>query len=243
MPASESTIALRRYTAQAAQGAAQAVKSRADAGLLSQLDLALEMARFQFRDIEGSYWYLDAHAGQWHRFDGRDWQPAQAPPSAIEGLDGLPVPPQAGGPPALDEVQSLPGEGALQSPPQAMIDAVGIVRQAYEQGELSSDEATSLLLRRYLIDRWGRFWSVGVRSGRWYVYDQELWTLSDGAPDPETLLRLQPAADVCSACGQPTGGADACPYCGTPVSANPVDAAAPPDLVGAGDEAGGQGRG
>jgi hypothetical protein len=121
--------------------------------------------------------------------------------------------------------QSIDRQGAEKG---TLVESAAAVRAAYEAGALSSLEAHAMLARRYLVDRSGAFWSVGVCSGGWYRFVEDAWQRAGGPPDPASLVRLQPSPAACPACGQPTEGAGSCPNCG---------AALPSDLVGLSDQA------
>jgi hypothetical protein len=228
MPTIDPILDLRRYSADLVRQAAERVRERAAMGLLSQLDLALAMAQFRFRDLDDRCWFLDAYSDQWYRHDGRDWQVADGPPMVLEGADRLSVP---SGEPDLDFL-SIDRQGTeddmTRSAPDTLAESVAVVRAAYEAGELSSLEAHAMLARRYLVDRSGAFWSVGVRSGSWYRFAEDGWQREVGPPDPGLLVRLQPSVGACPTCGQLAEGGGSCPRCGTSL---------PNDLVGLSDQA------
>ena len=86
---SSEVIPLKRYSKVDVDRSAAALRRRIQDGLLSQLDLAQEMAAYVLRDEQGGYWFLDANSDQWYRFAQGDWQPAQNVPQTLEGMDGL----------------------------------------------------------------------------------------------------------------------------------------------------------
>jgi hypothetical protein len=228
MPDTDPILDLRRYTVDLVHRAAGRVRQRAAGGLLGQIDLALAMAQFRFRDLEGCPWFLDAYGGQWYRHDGCDWQGAGAPPAVLEGADGLPTP--AGEFDLALESADRPGAEAemTRAGAAALAESVALVRVAYEAGELSSLEAHALLARWFLVDRCGTFWGVGVHSGRWYRFAEDAWQQAGGPPDSQSLVRLHPSAGPCPICGQPAEGQRSCAHCGT---------ALPGDLSGLSDQA------
>jgi ribosomal protein L32 len=216
-------IPLRWYSKPAIGAAASALMGRAQAGVLSQLDLAQAMLAFCFRDEQGIYWFLTAPSGQWYRLGSTDWEPANEVPEMLEGPEGLPT--ELDLPAKEQETTATPPSA---SPPKALNAAVAVIRAAYAQGQANNLETRALLAQRILIDRQGRVWTVGAQSGQWYVFEQGDWTRAVAPPEPGTLARLQAPPEYCPSCGQPVQGTGICPHCG---------AAVPPMLEGVADEA------
>jgi hypothetical protein len=206
-------IALRWYRGAQIDEAARALREDTEAGLLSQLDLALALSAFLFRDGDGAYWYHDAWMEVWYCFDGRDWQRTQRePPHEMEGLDGLDVPPEPISPPQDTDATTLAGDA---SPMQALAAARAEVGEAYRAGWIASTDAETLLGRSVLIDSDGRVWTVGAASGAWYCDGGNGWARAPAPPDPGSLARIRPPAGPCPSCGAALEGALACPSCGT----------------------------
>jgi hypothetical protein len=207
---------LRRYATSAIRAAAAALLNRAQAGLLGQLDLAREMLAFCLRDGKGGYWFLDATTGQWHRLGTTDWAPVGDAPAVLEGPNGLPV-----------EQAASSAEGApsrTSSPPTSPIvilaDAVDAIRASYGEGRVDSATAQSLLAQRFLIDKQGRAWTVGVSSAKWYQFQDDGWEARGAPPPPDTLARLLPPTDPCPGCNEILERGGPCPTCGTIVPPN-----------------------
>jgi len=201
--------------------AAAALMARTQAGLLGQLDLARAMLSFCFRDLGGTYRFLDAPGGQWFRFDGTDWHPAADIPAMLEGSDALPV--DVALPPATDP----PSPSPSATPSTVLIEAIQALRAAYAGGQINNIVAEALLGQRFLVDYQGRAWTVGVQSGQWYAFSQGEWKAAAAPADTRTLARIRSPSGACPGCGQPVECADACPHCG---------AAVPPVLEGVSDE-------
>ncbi|MFN2154959.1 MAG: zinc-ribbon domain-containing protein [Anaerolineae bacterium] len=219
-------IALRWYRRAQIDEAARVVREDTEAGMLSQLDLALALSTFLFRGAEGSYWYHDAWMEAWYRFDGRDWMLAQGgPPQELEGLDGLAVPPEPISPPQDTDATMV---AAVASPVQALVAAQAEVREAYRVGWIASTDAEALLGQSVLIDHDGRVWTVGANSGTWYCDDGTGWVQKPAPPDPDSLARIRPPAGPCPSCGAALEGSTTCPACGTAV---------PPELEGLSENA------
>jgi hypothetical protein len=215
---------LRRYATSAIVAAAAALLNRAQAGLLGQLDLAQEMLAFCFRDGKGGHWFLDATSGQWHQLGATDWAPVEHAPAVLEGLDGLPVEPPAS--PA--ENSSRRASNPPTSPIVALADGVDGIKDGYGEGRIDSQTAASLLAQRFLIDKSGRAWTVGVGSAKWYLYQDDGWEARGAPPLAETLARLLPPTDPCPGCGETLSLGGPCPNCGTVV---------PPHLDGVAEDA------
>jgi hypothetical protein len=219
-------IALRWYRRLQIDEAARAIREDTEAGLLSQLDLALALSTFLFRGAEGSYWFHDAWMEAWCRFDGRDWQRTQdQPPQELEGLDGLAVPPEPISPPQDTEATMV---AAVTSPAQTLVAAQAEIREAYRAGWIASTDAEALLGQSVLIDHDGRVWTAGTTSGAWYCDDGTGWDHKPAPPDPDALARIRPPAGPCPSCGAALEGAMTCPACGTAV---------PPELDGLSENA------
>jgi len=212
---------LRWVSKQTIAAAAADVVSQAQAGLLSQLDLARQMLDFVFRTPGGVYCFCDALQGQWYRFDGTDWQPETRIPERLEGPDALPV--RLPLPPDVEP----PPPSPTASPTAVLAEAIRALRTAYTAGQIDSLTAEALLGQRFLVDRQGTAWTAGAQSGRWYAFSQGQWGQAAAPPDPGTLARLRPPSGPCPSCGHPVEAVGPCPQCGTAI---------PPVLEGLSDE-------
>jgi len=98
--------------------------------------------------------------------------------------------------------------------PEALEKIVSSTQLAYERGDISSMITESLLGRYILVDKDGRIWTIGLRSGAWYYYLDDDWVKSDKKPKTDTLLRLKAPPDDCAQCGHSLDGGYVCPSCG-----------------------------
>ena len=213
---------MRRYLKPVIGAAAAVLMGQVRAGLLSQLDLAQAALAFCFRDSTGAYWFLDPYAGQWFHLTHGDWQPINEVPDVLEGPDNLPATFDiVGGP-------EDPPPPPVMTPVDALATAVEAIGRAYGRGQINNQDAEALLVRHMLVDRRGRVWTVGVQSGRWYVFEPDRWTAASAPPEPRTLARLRPPADPCPSCSQPVNEAGPYPHCRAMV---------PPELEGVDEEA------
>jgi hypothetical protein len=222
MTTDPSLIPVRRYLKPVIGAAAAVLMGQVEAGLLSQLDLAQAVLAFCFRDDADAYWFLDPCAGQWYHLTHGDWQPDNEVPDVLEGPDNLPATFDiVGGP-------EDPPPPPVMTPIDALATGVEATGRAYARGQINNQDAEVLLARHVLIDRRGQVWTVGVQSGRWYVFEPDRWTAASAPPDPRTLARLRPPAGPCPSCSQSVSEAGPCPHCGAMV---------PPELEGVDEEA------
>lgn len=204
-------VALRKYSLDAVQAAAQALRQNLDRGVIQLPEFWLEQNLFRFRDGRGHHWYLDVRANSWHCFAQEAWQEAGPTPARLEGV-AVPVLEMALAAEedaANDVTDDSPVEGPV---PEMLAANVRQLRQAYERGLLPSTDIEVVLADQYLIDREGTFWAVGVRSGRWYRSEEAEWVQVDAPPAAQTLLEEEPAR--CPECGQVTLADGTCPNCG-----------------------------
>ncbi len=205
-------VALRKYSLDDVQAAAQALRQDLDSGVIQVPEFWLEQDLFRFRDGGGLYWFLDVRANRWHRFAQGVWQEAGPAPARLEGVAA----------PALEMAlvveeeyaddhltDDTPAEGPI---PEILATNVRKLRQAYERGKLPSGDMEALLADQYLIDHEGTFWTVGVRSGHWYHSEEAEWVQVDAPPADHTLLEPEPAR--CPECGQVVPADGTCPNCG-----------------------------
>ena len=207
---------LRRYALGDILDATSDLRQRFEAGILNTLQFALELNQFRFRDNRGDHWYLDARTNQWYRFNEGQWQSSSTPPKSLEGPESLMI--NVSAPPEDTADLEDPFESREQwTPTEALETIVQTTRSAYEQGQISSMDTELLLARRYVVDKEGRFWTVGGRSGNWYYFEDGRWTMSDQPPEIESLLRLQLGRQTCDACGYFIEEGYVCPQCGADV--------------------------
>jgi len=147
-------------------------------------ELALLLAQLLFRDSGGSYWAADPLAQRWYRWHESAWQAAAAPGGSLEGLASLDVP-------GSDLAEIPVVEDEPKTPTSAAAVATELTERlatAYRAGRLSSEQAGELLGRITLIDRQGRLWRRGARSGEWYTFEDGDWASQLEPPTDEALL-------------------------------------------------------
>ncbi|HEX9694863.1 MAG TPA: hypothetical protein VGB64_00955 [Actinomycetota bacterium] len=157
------SVELRRYT--------RAEAERMPAGRGAPAPEALV-----FRDPAGVWWRLDAASRSWLRFDGAAFVAAQSPPDTLEGAALLAQSTQPV-PPGMDDApQQYPDANAF------MEGVVERVRERYERGEITSEAAEAVLCGHLVAGPGPRIWTVGVRSGSWYEFDDGAWQRRNGPP-------------------------------------------------------------
>lgn len=208
---------LQRFTAVHVQEMAQSISRELGdfTASLDQLESSLEA--FKFRDPSACYWTVGPGRLQWCRFVQGQWMPAGSPSGTLEGPEIL-----NGWIAATRRRESPDGrtrqEPQVSSAPAFLQAMVQETRQAYERGEISSAAAESSLTGFYLLDRSGRFWTPGFRTGSWYSFEAGRWNRAQQAPSPEALLDLrQTDSQRCPHCGTELGeGSKFCRNCGNP---------------------------
>lgn len=198
-------------------------------------DPSLRRIDLTFRDEDGTYWYLDVQNKRWYRhasapgtMDESAWQTAETPARDLEGPDSLSahIPAPIKQPAPVDDPQA---ENPLLNAPASRVLAhiVGYIRDSYQEGRITADDAERYLTGQYLVDKAGRFWIPGLHSEKWYSFENGRWSVAENPPPEEELLRLDRNPATCDACGQTVEKGWTCPDCGTDLS---------PQLSGAEDE-------
>jgi hypothetical protein len=206
---------LRRYNADVVLSAAGQLWNRFESGDLNWIELALALSELKFRDDAGDYWFLDACASRWYRFDQLGWRAVSDTPEVLESVASL-LAGRLALPKAPDFDAEFDESWAEGSAVKALEGVTRMVRSAYATGEVSSLDAEQLLRRHRIVDRRGRFWTVGVRSGQWYRFEGGVWAQAEAPPPADSLLRLE-MPGRCEACGHEIDGKGACPECGVQV--------------------------
>jgi len=178
---------------------------------------ALSKAEGVARDQTGAYWLYDPRVQRWHRHTPAGWQLAAQPPTGPLEAPASPA--------LLSDRQTAQALGALgpQGPPpgdptpqQALSHAVASLRQSYEQGHLSSDDATEIAARMALLDRQGCFWMPGFWSGDWHRFHTGDWREAE-PPAVDALVRLDEGPRPCDTCRAQLASGLICPACGEAV--------------------------
>ncbi|MGQ9618414.1 MAG: zinc-ribbon domain-containing protein [Candidatus Aminicenantia bacterium] len=110
------------------------------------------------------------------------------------------------------------------------------LKEKKERGEITKDEFVAELQKLIFKDEYGRYWALGITSGKWHYHDGSRWIPAKppyqdenviicpycGFANPENSLicikcekELQKPAEVtCPRCGKEIpDGAGVCPYC------------------------------
>lgn len=137
------------------------LKGQLGAGRITheQFEGALKEALVE--DDQGRYWMLGVDTGKWYVHEGATWVEA-IPPGM--GTDITPPPLDPRFQKAEDEYFKLKGQ-------------LGAGRITHEQFEAALKESL-------VEDDQGRYWMLGVDSGKWYVHEGENWVESNPPPAP-----------------------------------------------------------
>jgi ribosomal protein L40E len=188
--------AVRRYYPGDVLVAATELREGFEAGALNPVQFALALNDLRFRDENGDYWFLDARTTHWYRFDEGEWRPSSTDPKVLEGLasPALEIARAAGGTkPEFEPFFEAEAPQGL-TPIKAVEAAVQTTKAAYERGRMSTTEAQRLLTGQYITDEKGRFWTIGVRSGQWYYFEDRQWRKAEQPPALDSLLRVEVGA-------------------------------------------------
>jgi ribosomal protein L32 len=208
---------LRWYEVEQLTESARLLKQRLDAGVAGWLEFSLAASQYVLRDDGGAYWFLDPFTDSWQRHDQAGWCPVRQQPEArLEGLQALAehaVLPAG----LISELDDPFGAKESWQPQEVILMLVHKAGQDYRVGAHASDEVELLLGRMYLMDRQGRFWTVGIHSQQWYRYADANWVKVEHGPDPDQLVRWRGGLVKCEQCGAEVEDATLCPNCGAPL--------------------------
>jgi hypothetical protein len=208
------TTILRWYAIDALEQSALLLRQRWESGAAGWLEFALAASQFLLRDQSGAYWFLDVSTGEWHQHDQGGWRlPPNAAPGRLEGLQALAESGLllAAAPGDFDD--AFASQECWQ-PVEVLHILVERARQGYLAGAYSSRDIEALLGRLFLLDRQGRFWTLGFNSQQWQRFAEQGWVQVGHSPDPKQLVRLWGESGRCGQCGSQTGGSRLCPACG-----------------------------
>ena len=202
---------LQYYPVERIKKAADVITAAIHEQNINWIDQALILSRLYFRDQAGKYWFFDQFEQDWYFFEDTKWLLTSELPASLEGLvNVLPGEPEiSDGPGDLDDATVV----VSRSPQQTLKDSIRKIKEDYQAGWLSSQDAEVVAMRHYLIDQQGLFWVVGLESGDWYWKNEESWERASAPPEENELLKLV-GSEQCSECDQPLGGVVICPNCG-----------------------------
>lgn len=169
-----------------------------------------------FRSQSTDYWALDGRGMQWYCFSKSAWKPMAGVPSRLEGLADLPIFHSSLNEKRtkIDETELPPETKGSRPDHQIYSEFVDLIHSAYQDGDLTSDEAEAYLYSHFLIARNGLPWTLGVKTRHWYRFNQDKWQMSKTPPTDMQLARLPGADRLCPKCGKETAGESQCPHCG-----------------------------
>jgi len=161
------------------------------------------------RDGTGTYWRRER--ARWLVRSDDAWTDAGTPTESLEGPALYALLADEGNLPARPkkpERRSADGVAFLEA-------AASDVRQAYERGEISSEDGDRLLVSHVVVDGDGVLWLPGCRSGSWYAFQDGTWARVERRPDPRSLVEPRVEAPACPSCGNVADDGSFCPVCGT----------------------------
>jgi hypothetical protein len=177
----------RHYRRSTILAAARELRQRHESGATNHLDYVLELNCYRLRDRDGAYWFLDPATERWYRFEAGRWRARDTAPDMIEGPDLTSfLAAGAHGAEAYEPREPVEPKGLTAA--QALAAIVGEIRSGFDDGTLSSSDARHLLARQVLVDLDGGFWTQGIRSRRWYRFEDRRWHRSDHPPPAEEQL-------------------------------------------------------
>ncbi len=214
---------LRMYLAASLQEAADDLIERHQFGAINAHELGTSLSRFVLRDIQGIYFAYDGRQQRWYRHMNENWQAVSGAPECLEGPTDLPV----DRPPIEQDAnvdQSPPEDAqAKQQPTTQVLQRIAkMIAEAYAAGQLNLLDASEILQDYILLDRQGRPWMPGVRTGTWYAYTDGTWKPFKTPPADEDLISLDQESATCRFCGTALDGQTICPNCHKPVP-SPLD--------------------
>ena len=179
MNPSRSPDSYRRYTPGQVAEAADAIRPRLASGLLTSPETERLLI---LRDLSGAVWAHGLRSKRWYLHQSGSWVSGQPLPQILEGVAALAgqLPRESSIPPEHATVSSA--EDSVTPAPEAAVELVKRLRQAYQAGMLSTAEAEMVLDELVLLDPAGDLWAPGFESDRWYRLAGTRWEAAPGAP-------------------------------------------------------------
>jgi|GEM_PF-2288565 len=183
---------LRMYATSALEDMSRDVRRRRADKVMSDVDLALLLARCVLREQGGAYLYFDPRDASWARWNGETWHPSAAPRGPLAGEDGLPVPIPRPEVPAEEAIEA----SEVVSASEALAQIRHTVHEAYWDGRIDSEAAAVLMARQVLVDLGGTVWTVGFATGRWYRAESGRWQPFASPPTDDDLYGREELASL-----------------------------------------------
>ncbi|MFN8454374.1 MAG: LysM peptidoglycan-binding domain-containing protein [Anaerolineae bacterium] len=165
------------------------------AGKIDEAMFIAEVDKLQFQDQRSRFWMIGAQSGNWHYYDGQNWQ--QADP---RDADNLPFVDEQGrywqrgvksgdwyyyNPDTKEWVKPSPtgdsrpvpvfnrGDSSAARPPSST--TYPTQPQPYQQPDYSAGSDAPQFDGELFQDDEGRYWAIGAKTGQWYFYDHTGW--------------------------------------------------------------------
>jgi len=169
----------RRYKPGQVAEAADAIRPRLASGLLTSTETERLLI---LRDLAGSVWAHGLRSKSWYLHQSGSWVSGQPLPQILEGAAALAgqLPREISVPPEHATVSSA--EDSVTPAPEAAVELVNRLRDAYQAGMLSTGEAEMVLDELVLLDPAGDLWAPGFESDRWYRLAGTRWEAASAAP-------------------------------------------------------------
>lgn len=104
---------------------------------------------------------------------------------------------------------------------QASFDAL---KKKLQDGEISRQSFIEEIKKLRLKDEQGRFWTIGIQTGKWYFFDGKDWLQADPPSQKDKMICVfcgfenKLEAETCARCGGIKGEeSSVCPTCGGPL--------------------------
>src|SRR4030042_5639881 len=98
------------------------------------------------------------------------------------------------------------------------------LKKRFRNGEISKQDFIEEIKKLRLKDAHGRFWTVGLQTGKWYYFDGKDWLPGEPPSQKEKMICVfcgfenKLEAEVCARCGGVRGEEPTvCPICGGPL--------------------------
>jgi hypothetical protein len=98
------------------------------------------------------------------------------------------------------------------------------LKKRLQNGEISRQSFIEEIKKLRLKDEQGRFWTIGLKTGKWYYFDGKDWLQAEPPSQKEKMICVfcgyenKLEAEVCARCGGSMGEEpNVCPNCGGPL--------------------------
>lgn len=165
------------------------------AGKIDEAVFIAEVDKLQFQDRRGRFWMIGAQSGNWHYYDGQNWQ--QADPRDAENLPFVdeqgrywqrgvksgdwyyynPDTKEWVKPSPTGDSRPVPVYGRSDSPAsrQPSSTTYPTQPQPYQQPSYNAAADPPQFDGELFQDDEGRYWAIGAKTGQWYFYDHTGW--------------------------------------------------------------------